>query len=63
MDNVKEILISPQLSALAIGVAFSAFVSAVLFCLSFVEKHQLLPVFSIITVFYLLSHLVVKYNK
>lgn len=63
MDNVKEIPISTQLSTLAIGVAFSAFVSAVLFCLSFVDKHQLLPVFSIITVFYLLSHLAVKNNK
>jgi len=63
MDNVKEILIAPKLSTLAIGTAFSAFVSAVLFCLSFVEKHQLLPVFSIITVFYLLSHLVIEYNK
>ena len=63
MDNVKEILISTQLSTLAVSVAFSAFVSAVLFCLSFVEKHQVLPVFNIITVFYLLSHLVVKNNK
>lgn len=63
MDNAKEIFITPQLSTFAIGVAFSAFVSAMLFCLSFVEKHHLLPVFSIITFFYLLSHLVIKYNK